>query len=105
MIQKIIYLFFSILIFSFSFLGCKYESEDNKKQLPNIVWLVAEDQSPEFFPVYGDSTVKLPIIESLAKDAIVFNNAYTPAPVCAPARSAIITGLYPTTLGTHNMRT
>ena len=105
MIQKIIYLFFSILIFSFSFLGCKYEREDNKKQLPNIVWLVAEDQSPEFFPVYGDSTVKLPIIESLAKDAIVFNNAYTPAPVCAPARSAIITGLYPTTLGTHNMRT
>ena len=75
MIQKNIYLFFSILIFSFSFLGCKYEREDNKKQLPNIVWLVAEDQSPEFFPVYGDSTVKLPIIESLAKDAIVFNNA------------------------------
>ena len=105
MIQKIIYLFLSILIFSFSFLGCKYEREENKKQLPNIVWLVAEDQSPEFFPVYGDSTVKLPIIESLAKDAIVFNNAYTPAPVCAPARSAIITGLYPTTLGTHNMRT
>ena len=73
--------------------------------MPNIVWLVAEDQSPEFFPIYGDSTVKLPIIESLAKDGIVFNNAYTPAPVCAPARSAIITGLYPTTLGTHNMRT
>lgn len=105
MIQKIIYLFFSILIFSFSFLGCKYDREDNKKQLPNIVWLVAEDQSPEFFPIYGDSTVKLPIIESLAKDAMVFNYAYTPAPVCAPARSAIITGLYPTTLGTHNMRT
>ena len=70
MIQKNIYLFFSILIFSFSFLGCKYEREDNKKQLPNIVWLVAEDQSPEFFPVYGDSTVKLPIIESLAKDSV-----------------------------------
>ncbi len=105
MIQKIIYLFFSILIFSFSFLGCKYDRQENKKQLPNIVWLVAEDQSPEFFPIYGDSTVKLPIIESLAKDAMVFNNAYTPAPVCAPARSAIITGLYPTTLGTHNMRT
>ena len=105
MIHKIIYLFFLILIFSFSFLGCKYDREENKKQLPNIVWLVAEDQSPEFFPIYGDSTVKLPIIESLAKDGIVFNNAYTPAPVCAPARSAIITGLYPTTLGTHNMRT
>ena len=105
MIQKIISLFFSILIFLFSFFSCKSDIDKNKEQLPNIIWLVAEDQSPEFFPIYGNSTVELPIIESLAKDGIVFNNAYTPAPVCAPARSAIITGLYPSTLGTHNMRT
>ena len=105
MIQKIIYLFFSILIFLFSFFSCKSDIDKNKEQLPNIIWLVAEDQSPEFFPIYGNSTVELPIIESLAKDGILFNNAYTPAPVCAPARSAIITGLYPSTLGTHNMRT
>jgi len=105
MIQKIISLFFSILIFLFSFFSCKPDIDKNKERLPNIIWLVAEDQSPEFFPIYGNSTVELPIIESLAKDGIIFNNAYTPAPVCAPARSAIITGLYPSTLGTHNMRT
>ena len=72
---------------------------------PNIIWLVAEDQSPEFFPMYGDSTISLPFIESLSSDAVVFTNAFSPVPVCAPARSAIITGMYPTTLGTHNMRT
>ncbi len=72
---------------------------------PNIIWLVAEDQSPNFFPMYGDSTISLPSMETLAKDGVVFNNAYSPVPVCAPARSALITGMYPTTLGTHNMRT
>ncbi|NHF59547.1 sulfatase [Flavobacteriaceae bacterium TP-CH-4] len=76
-----------------------------KEMLPNIVWLVAEDQSPEWFPMYGDSTISLPNLEALAKDGTVFENAYSPVPVCAPARSAIITGMYPTTLGTHNMRT
>ena len=72
---------------------------------PNIIWLVAEVQSPEWFPMYGDSTISLPNLESLSKDGVIFNNAYSPVPVCAPARSSIITGMYPTTLGTHNMRT
>ncbi|NND79882.1 MAG: sulfatase [Maribacter sp.] len=83
-------------------------SKSNQKQEskpPNIIWLVAEDQSPGFFPMYGDSTIALPNIESLANDGVVFDNAFSPVPVCAPARSALITGMYPTTLGTHNMRT
>ncbi len=55
--------------------------------------------------MYGDSTISLPNLEALALDGVVFTNAYSPVPVCAPARSSIITGMYPTTLGTHNMRT
>ena len=77
----------------------------SKKTRPNIIWLVAEDQSPDFFPMYSDSTFSLPTLETLAKDGVVFDNAFSPVPVCAPARSALITGMYPTTLGTHNMRT
>ncbi|MFC2148848.1 sulfatase [Bacteroidota bacterium] len=86
--------------------GCKNNEIQSEAQIkPNIIWLVAEDQSPDFFPMYGDSTIALPNIESLSSDGVVFTNAYTPVPVCAPTRSAIITGMYPTTLGTHNMRT
>ncbi len=85
-------------------LGVSCSAEGHAPQ-PNIIWLVAEDQSPEFFPMYGDSTIALPNLESLARDAVVFTNASSPVPVCAPARSAIITGMYPTSLGTHNMRT
>jgi len=76
-----------------------------EKVSPNIIWLVAEDQSPDFFPMYGDSTISLPSLAALATDGVVFDNAFSPVPVCAPARSALITGMYPTTLGTHNMRT
>lgn len=99
-----------IFIFSialcFLFLSCQTKEKKNaKNELLNIIWLVAEDQSPEWFPMYGDSTISLPNLESLSNDGIVFNNAYSPVPVCAPARSSIITGMYPTTLGTHNMRT
>ncbi|MEH6619235.1 sulfatase [Maribacter arcticus] len=94
-----------LLTLSFS---CKDKAENinqNIQSLPNIIWLVAEDQSPDWFPMYGDSIQSLPNLESLSHDGVVFTNAVAPVPVCAPARSAIITGMYPTTLGTHNMRT
>ena len=95
--------FLFILIFG---AGCKNKEEIGEAtHRPNIIWLVAEDQSPDFFPMYGDSTVSLPNLESLSLDGVIFTNAFTPVPVCAPTRSAIITGMYPTTLGTHNMRT
>ena len=76
-------------------------SQENK---PNIIWLVCEDQSAQFFPMYGDKTVSLPHLEKLAEDSVLFENMHATTPVCAPARSAIITGMYPTSLGTHNMR-
>lgn len=76
-------------------------AQENK---PNIIWLVCEDQSAQFFPMYGDKTVSLPHLEKLAEDSVLFENMHATTPVCSPARSAIITGMYPTSLGTHNMR-
>ena len=75
----------------------------NAQQKPNIIWLVCEDQSL-FFSPYGDNTAFTPNINNLAKDGVVYDNCFTPSPVCSPSRSSIITGTYPTTLGTHNMR-
>ena len=93
-----------------SFIGCvllliSCTEQSSEVLTPNIIWLVAEDQSPEFFPMYGNLTTELPYLSSLAKDGVLFTNAYSPTPVCAPARSALISGMYPSTLGTHNMRT
>ena len=70
---------------------------------PNFLWLVCEDQSL-FFSMYGDSSANTPNINALAKDGVVYQNCHTPSPVCAPSRSSLITGMYPTTLGTQHMR-
>ena len=73
------------------------------QESPNFLWLVCEDQSL-FFSMYGDSSANTPNINQLAKDGVVYQNCYTPSPVCAPSRSSLITGMYPTTLGTQHMR-
>ena len=71
---------------------------------PNIVWLVAEDQSQYFFPFYGNQSVSLPNINQLIVNGVIFEEMHSTYPVCAPARSAIITGMYPNSIGTGNMR-
>jgi len=70
---------------------------------PNILWLSCEDIGPHL-GCYGDPHAHTPTLDRLASEGIRYTNAYTTAGVCAPNRSAIITGMYATTLGTHHMR-
>jgi hypothetical protein len=70
---------------------------------PNIVWLVAEDLSP-IIPAYGDSTVSTPAIDRLAHEGIRYTNAFSTSGVCAPSRCTLVTGMYPASIGGHNMR-
>jgi arylsulfatase A-like enzyme len=71
---------------------------------PNIVWISNEDMSPRL-GAYGDALARTPVLDRLAKESIRFTRAFTTAPVCAPSRAAIITGMYQTALGAHHMRT
>ncbi len=71
---------------------------------PNILWIVCEDISPTL-SMYGDSIAKTPNLDALASESLIYNNAFAPVGVCAPARSSIITGMYPTSIGTMHMRT
>lgn len=70
---------------------------------PNIVWIVAEDMGPEV-RCYGDTYARTPNIDKFASEGARFTRAFTHAPVCAPSRSGLITGRYPTSIGTHHMR-
>ena len=73
-------------------------------QLPNILWISVEDISTRL-PAYGDHSIKTPNIDRLAKEGITYTHAYSTVGVCAPSRSSIITGMYPVSIGSHNMRT
>ncbi len=70
---------------------------------PNILWIVSEDNG-RFIGCYGDQFADTPNIDRLARDGIVYRNAFAAAPVCAPNRSTIITGCYASSLGTQHMR-
>jgi arylsulfatase A-like enzyme len=70
---------------------------------PNVIWIWIDDQHP-WYGAYGDSTVPTPNIDALAQSGVVFERAYVATPVCAPSRSALVTGSYPIRLGTHDMR-
>ena len=75
----------------------------SKKDKPNIIWLVSEDNGP-FLGCYGDPNAVTPNLDRFAEQGILYENAFANAPVCAPARSTIITGMYACSMGTHNMR-
>ncbi len=70
---------------------------------PNILWLTSEDHGPEM-GCYGDKLARTPNVDAIAAKGMVFNRAWSVAPVCAPARTAIISGVYPSSSGALHMR-
>ena len=73
------------------------------EQLPNILWLVSEDNNP-ILGCYGDSFIASPNIDKLASEGFLYTHAYSSAPVSAPARNTILTGVYACSEGHHHHR-
>jgi len=73
------------------------------KDRPNILWITCEDISP-YLGSYGCAEAYTPNLDKLADEGIRYTQAYANAPVCAVARSALLTGMHSPTLGTHGMR-
>ncbi|MDP6523331.1 MAG: sulfatase [Kiritimatiellia bacterium] len=86
-----------ILLLSIRSLTAEEESR------PNILWIIAEDMSPDL-GCYGNKVVTTPNIDQLAAGGMKFNSVFTTAPACSPCRTALATGVYQTTLGAHHMR-
>lgn len=84
--MRILFILGLLLIYS----ACDSSQQDT----PNIVWLITEDNSPQHMQLYNEEGVSMPIVEKLAKEGIVFDNAFSTAPVCSVARSTLITGCY-----------
>lgn len=73
-------------------------------QRPNILWITNEDMSPIHLGCYGGKVAKTPNIDQLAREGVLYTNAFSTAGVCAPSRNTLITGMYHTSIGGHNMR-
>ena len=76
---------------------------------PNVVWISTHDINPDlgcYAGIWPGAEYALtPNLDRLAADGVRFDHAFASAPVCAPARSAIVTGCFPTAIGTMHMRT
>jgi arylsulfatase A-like enzyme len=71
---------------------------------PNILWISTEDMSLHL-GAYGDALARTPTLDRLAAQSIRYRHAFSTAPVCAPSRAAIITGMYQNAIGAQHMRT
>lgn len=74
----------------------------NAKQY-NILCITCEDIS-QYTGCFGDPVAKTPYLDDFAKDAIRYTRMFTTIGVSAPSRSALITGMYPSSIGANNMR-
>lgn len=70
---------------------------------PNILWFVVDDMSANF-GCYGETRIATPHVDRLAREGTRFSRAFVTAPVCSPCRSALITGMYQTSIGAHHHR-
>ncbi len=72
-----------------------------QKKSPNIIIFLSDDHGVSDAASYGNPDLKTPVLSRFAKEGMQFSNAFTPVSVCAPSRSAMMTGLYPHKNGCH----
>lgn len=76
---------------------------DSAAPRPNLLWITAEDFSRNL-GCYGDPDAVTPNLDRFARDALRYTRAYSVHPCCSPSRSALVTGIYPTRLGSFQHR-
>lgn len=89
-----------ILTASFIFISCNQRREEVKEEiqeeeLPNIVFILSDDQAYGDYGFMGHEHIKTPNIDKMAGEALTFTRGYVPTSLCSPSLATIITGLYP----------
>jgi arylsulfatase A-like enzyme len=86
----------TLVLGSFLFSFTQFSFSQKK---PNIIFILADDLGYGDLGIYGVKDIKTPNIDALAKNGIIFTNAYANSTVCSPSRAAILTGNYPDMVG------
>ena len=84
--------------------GARRKANELLEDMPNILWITCEDVSADYLGCYGDVHAETPNLDRFAAEGVRYTRAFATAPVCAPARSCLITGAYATSLGTQHLR-
>lgn len=74
--------------------GIVYAQErEQKPQRPNILFVISDDQSYPHASIYGEKWINTPAFDRVAKEGVLFTNAFVASPGCSPSRAAILTGM------------
>lgn len=92
-----------ILLMVCGFSLAAFANTHAESSLPNILWIVGENLSHDL-SCYGQRNVQTPHLDRLAQMGVRYTNVIATSPVCAPSRSAFMTGMYQTSTDMHNMR-
>ncbi|MBL8233895.1 MAG: sulfatase-like hydrolase/transferase, partial [Bryobacterales bacterium] len=63
-----------------------------RKRRPNVLLLLADNWAYPHASAYGDPVVRTPTFDRIAKQGVLFRNAFAPNPSCSPSRSSLLTG-------------
>ena len=91
------------IVSAFAFFLAAFAPLGAAEKQPNILWLVNEDHGPHV-GCYGDSYADTPTFDALAAKGIRYTHCWSNAPVCAPARTTLICGMYAHSTGAEHMR-
>jgi len=89
-----------LILFSLTLIGQPSRPSDPP---PNILWIVGENLNLDL-GIYGARHVYTPHLDGLAREGVRYTRVFSTSPVCAPSRSAFMTGMYQTSTDTHHMR-
>lgn len=92
-----------VTAFVILFAGRCFGLEADAVQRPNIVWIIVDDMSANFSS-FGEKLIETPNVDRLVAEGTKFSRCFVTAPVCSPCRSALITGMYQTSIGAHHHR-
>ena len=82
----------AVVVVILSLGACSTEPAAKIAQRPNILFCIADDASYPHMGAYGTDWVKTPAFDRVAREGVLFTNAYTPNAKCAPSRASILTG-------------
>jgi arylsulfatase A-like enzyme len=93
-------LFSSLIAMLILFFFSLHAAAQEKKKY-NVLFIAVDDLNDWIGPLDGYKGVKTPNIDKLAKQGMNFTRAYCPAPICNPSRTALLTGVRPSTSGVY----
>ena len=100
--MKILKIVFRGMLFVLFITSGIISSYAQNKKKPNIIFIMSDDHTSQAFGVYGSRLAKLnptPTIDRLAKEGMLFENAFCNNAICTPSRATIMTGQYSQTNG------